>query len=348
MLKRVNAGVLSIAYEDSGPADGKTSGVAARLSLRRARIRRGDAASGLGGMSRRNAISARLRTHALPLGGHAALRAAGRAGARSAGLDGCAGRSSAPSSAVTTGAGAPPASSPHCGRSACAGWCQATATTSRTSRARANPRRRRTSSATGTSTISTASAAAPASSRTAVRCASCCGSCGRRIGTSTTRPYERTAASFDNPDFVPVVIHSYRHRYALVPGDPAVEETERRLATQPRISVPTVALDGGGDGVTPSGGSERRCTVLQRKVRAQSDSARGPQPPAGGAARVRGGGVVGGLSARAARFRCGLDPGLRQDDDPLFQTAIRRIVHLKPVDYHSVRRTLDNRASQTL
>jgi len=70
--------------------------------------------------------------------------------------------------------------------------------------------------------------------------------------------YERTAASFDNPDFVPVVIHSYRHRYGLVPGDPAVEETERRLATQPRISVPTVALDGGGDGVTPSGRSGAR------------------------------------------------------------------------------------------
>jgi pimeloyl-ACP methyl ester carboxylesterase len=67
--------------------------------------------------------------------------------------------------------------------------------------------------------------------------------------------YERTAASFDNPDFVPVVIHSYRHRYGLVPGDPAVEETERRLARQPRISVRTVALDGGGDGVTPSGRS---------------------------------------------------------------------------------------------
>jgi pimeloyl-ACP methyl ester carboxylesterase len=68
--------------------------------------------------------------------------------------------------------------------------------------------------------------------------------------------YERTAASFDNPDFVPVVIHSYRHRYALVPGDSAVEETERRLATQPRISVPTVSLDGDADGVMPSGGSQ--------------------------------------------------------------------------------------------
>ncbi|MDP3841693.1 MAG: alpha/beta hydrolase [Oxalobacteraceae bacterium] len=68
--------------------------------------------------------------------------------------------------------------------------------------------------------------------------------------------FERTAASFDNPDFVEVVIHSYRHRFGLVAGDPRFEETERRLATQPRISVPTVALDGAGDGVMPIGGSK--------------------------------------------------------------------------------------------
>jgi pimeloyl-ACP methyl ester carboxylesterase len=77
--------------------------------------------------------------------------------------------------------------------------------------------------------------------------------------------YERTAASFDNPDFVPVVIHSYRHRYALAPGEPAAEDTERRLATQPRIPVPTVALDGGGDGVIASGGSERHARFFSGK-----------------------------------------------------------------------------------
>jgi pimeloyl-ACP methyl ester carboxylesterase len=69
--------------------------------------------------------------------------------------------------------------------------------------------------------------------------------------------FERSAPAFDNPDFVEVVIHSYRHRFALVPGDPAVEETERRLAAQPRIAVPTIVIDGGGDGVAPLGGSER-------------------------------------------------------------------------------------------
>ncbi|MEO8135615.1 MAG: alpha/beta hydrolase [Betaproteobacteria bacterium] len=67
--------------------------------------------------------------------------------------------------------------------------------------------------------------------------------------------YERTAASFDNPDFVEVAIHSYRHRYGLVPGDPGAEDTERRLADQPRIAVPTIALDGDGDGVVRAGGA---------------------------------------------------------------------------------------------
>lgn len=70
------------------------------------------------------------------------------------------------------------------------------------------------------------------------------------------KTYERSAASFNNPDFVAVVIHSYRHRFALAPGDPAVENTERLLAAQPRIAVPTISLDGGGNGVMPLGGSE--------------------------------------------------------------------------------------------
>lgn len=67
--------------------------------------------------------------------------------------------------------------------------------------------------------------------------------------------FERTAASFDNPDFVAVVVHSYRHRFGLAPGDPAYEDTERRLAAQPPIAVPAIALDGGGDGVTRAGGA---------------------------------------------------------------------------------------------
>ena len=64
--------------------------------------------------------------------------------------------------------------------------------------------------------------------------------------------FERSAAAFDNPDYVDVVIHSYRHRYALAEGDPQYAGLERRLAAQPAISVPTITLDGAGDGVFPA------------------------------------------------------------------------------------------------
>jgi pimeloyl-ACP methyl ester carboxylesterase len=63
--------------------------------------------------------------------------------------------------------------------------------------------------------------------------------------------FERTAEAFDNPDFVDVVIHSYRHRYGLVPGDPAYASIEASLAAQPPIRVPTITIDGDADGVNP-------------------------------------------------------------------------------------------------
>ena len=62
--------------------------------------------------------------------------------------------------------------------------------------------------------------------------------------------YARTAASFENPDFVDVVIHSYRHRFGLVPGDPAAAAIEKRLEAQPSIPVATVSMDGTGNGVS--------------------------------------------------------------------------------------------------
>jgi len=69
--------------------------------------------------------------------------------------------------------------------------------------------------------------------------------------------YERSAVSFDNPDFVAVVIQSYRHRFGLAPGDPALEEIERRLAAQPAITVPTIVLHGIDNGVSHPSQSER-------------------------------------------------------------------------------------------
>jgi pimeloyl-ACP methyl ester carboxylesterase len=68
---------------------------------------------------------------------------------------------------------------------------------------------------------------------------------------------DESARAFDNPDFVEVVIHSYRHRYGYAPGDPALEGIEARLAAQPRIAVPTIAPHGAADGVGPLETSER-------------------------------------------------------------------------------------------
>ncbi|MET0444786.1 MAG: alpha/beta hydrolase [Rhizobium sp.] len=63
--------------------------------------------------------------------------------------------------------------------------------------------------------------------------------------------FARSATAFDNPDFVATVIHSYRHRFGLVAGDPAYAPVESRLADQPAITVPAIVLAGADDGVDP-------------------------------------------------------------------------------------------------
>lgn len=65
--------------------------------------------------------------------------------------------------------------------------------------------------------------------------------------------YEKTAASFQNPDYMAIVLHNYRWRLSLEPGEPQYEAIERRLAEAPAITVPTVTLDGDSDGVVPAG-----------------------------------------------------------------------------------------------
>lgn len=64
--------------------------------------------------------------------------------------------------------------------------------------------------------------------------------------------FDKSVGSFDNPDFVDVVIQSYRHRYGYAPGDPAVAGIEAKLARQPVIPVPTINLHGDADGVGPA------------------------------------------------------------------------------------------------
>jgi pimeloyl-ACP methyl ester carboxylesterase len=70
--------------------------------------------------------------------------------------------------------------------------------------------------------------------------------------------FERSAAAFDSPDFVDIVIHSYRHRFGGIPGDPALEPVEARLAAQPDITVPAIVLQGADDGVDPPGTDDAR------------------------------------------------------------------------------------------
>ena len=60
--------------------------------------------------------------------------------------------------------------------------------------------------------------------------------------------FERSAASFDNPDHVSIVIHNYRWRLGLAEGEPKYDELEKRLAQGPDITVPTITLEGDANG----------------------------------------------------------------------------------------------------
>jgi pimeloyl-ACP methyl ester carboxylesterase len=86
----------------------------------------------------------------------------------------------------------------------------------------------------------------------------------------TAEAFAKTAESFDNPDFVAVSVHSYRHRHRAVAGDPSYAEIEKRLAARPMITVPSLVLHGAEDGVDPpenSAGCARHFgQLLARKV----------------------------------------------------------------------------------
>jgi pimeloyl-ACP methyl ester carboxylesterase len=71
----------------------------------------------------------------------------------------------------------------------------------------------------------------------------------------TDEAYARSAPSFDNPDFVDVVVHSYRHRQLNAPGEQRFLDVERRLAERPPVNVPAIVLRPGATGLggRPSG-----------------------------------------------------------------------------------------------
>ncbi|NUT60774.1 alpha/beta hydrolase [Herbaspirillum sp. C9C3] len=68
--------------------------------------------------------------------------------------------------------------------------------------------------------------------------------------------FANTAASFDNPDWADICLHSYRHRWGFADGDPAYAALEARLQETPRIMVPTLVLHGTDDGANDPSTSE--------------------------------------------------------------------------------------------
>lgn len=83
--------------------------------------------------------------------------------------------------------------------------------------------------------------------------------------------FERTAAAFDNPDFVDVVIHAYRFCHGNAPGDPELEHLEARLAKRPRITVPCITLDGRKDPLKPGGSASHSQMFSGRHERREFD-----------------------------------------------------------------------------
>jgi len=60
--------------------------------------------------------------------------------------------------------------------------------------------------------------------------------------------FDRSAASFDNADHVDIVIHNYRWRLGLAPGESQYDGLEQQLVTSPVITVPTITLEGDANG----------------------------------------------------------------------------------------------------
>ena len=91
--------------------------------------------------------------------------------------------------------------------------------------------------------------------------------------------FERSAAAFDNPDFVEVTIQSYRHRYGYAAGDPALEDMERQLAAQPGITAPTIALQGEADGVQPAAAFSAQDRLFTGRFERRTLARVGHNPP---------------------------------------------------------------------
>ena len=99
--------------------------------------------------------------------------------------------------------------------------------------------------------------------------------------------FDRTAASFDNPDHVAIAIHNYRWRLGLAEGESEYDDLEERLAGAPVITVPTVTLEGDANGAPhpePSAYTEKFSGPYTHRDDRGWDR---PQPPPGSPAGLR-------------------------------------------------------------
>ena len=91
--------------------------------------------------------------------------------------------------------------------------------------------------------------------------------------------WQRTAPSLDNPDFIDVVVHSYRHRMGNAAGEARYADTEARLASLPAISVPTITIHGEADGVNPPHTSENHARFFTGPYERRVFAGVGHNPP---------------------------------------------------------------------
>ena len=144
---------------------------------------------------------------------------------------------------------------------------------------------RRPSTAGGTSTTSRPIAGFAATARTPTTSTSSSGRTASPTWKFDDATYDRTAAAFTNPDHVDIVIHNYRWRLGLAPGEPQYDDLDRKLAASPPITVPTITIGSDFDG--PEQGRRRLPQDVHRPVLAPRPRRHRAQRAAGGAASVR-------------------------------------------------------------
>ena len=96
--------------------------------------------------------------------------------------------------------------------------------------------------------------------------------------------FERSAAAFDNPDHVAIVIHNYRWRLGLAEGEPQYDDLEKRLAEAPVITVPTITLEGDANGAPHPDASAYAKMFSGKYEHRRHQRRHRPQPAAGSTA----------------------------------------------------------------